>query len=227
MPRITLSLLFLAIISFTFGCNSAPNFEKRDPFKYTVQTDIPNPDNKNVEILVAINSGNDEYPVNYDLDCDGDGTFEYKGLTENKTCVFAPNSGQHQISLRGDIPGLFLCERHTPNYVSNRFSPWTYLLIIPLVIDLVKDAFLVDKEYDVCDISNDKRCSFPTDMGDSARNAVVSVDSWGDVQWESMFGFAVGCKALHSIPEKNPDLKRVKDLSSMFDVESPFNKRFR
>ena len=229
IKHIVNSILLVAIIFFTSNCNllSSSDFEKRDPFKYTVQTNIPTPGNTDVKILVAINSGNNEYPVDYDLDCDGDGTFEYTGLTESHECVYKRISGNHQIWIRGNIPGLFLCARHTPKYISNRFPPASYMLIIPLIIDLVKDVFMMDREYEVCDVSDDYKCNFPADVGDNARDAVVSIDSWGDVEWKTMFGFAAECKALHTLPENDPNLNRVTDSSYMFDSTSSFNKRFK
>ena len=61
--------LLIAIIFLTSSCDilSSEGFKnegskKRDPFKFTVQTNIPNI-NTNVKILVAINSGNNEYPI--------------------------------------------------------------------------------------------------------------------------------------------------------------------
>ena len=86
------------------------NTNTTEPFKYTITTDIDTK-NENVEILVAINDVNGQYPVKYDLDCDSDGEYEYTGLTENQKCIYNKNSGTHQISVRGDIPGMFLCKR--------------------------------------------------------------------------------------------------------------------
>ena len=227
--RIVNSIFLIAIIFFTSSCDllSSSNFEKYDPFKFTVQTNIPTIKSTDVKILVAINSGNDEYPVKYDLDCDGDGTFEYTGLTENHICTYNKDSGNHQIWIRGNIPGLFLCARHTPQYISNRFPPVLYMLIMPFIIDLVKELFMMDREYEICEVSDDYKCNFPADVGDNASEAIVSVDSWGDVEWKSMFGFAAECKALRTIPENDPNLSKVTDLSYMFDSKSSFNRRFK
>ena len=225
--------LLIAIIFLTSSCDilSSEGFKneglkKRDPFKFTVQTNIPNI-NTNVKILVAINSGNNEYPIDYDLDCDGDGTFEYTGLTESHNCIYKKNSGNHQIWIRGNIPGLFLCARHTPHYIHNRFPPEFYGFIVPLLIDMIRDLLMEPRDYEICDVSDDYECNFPVDVGDNARNAVVSIDSWGDVEWKTMFGFAAECNALRTIPENDPNLSKVTDLSYMFDSKSLFNKRFK
>ena len=58
-----------------------------------------------------MNSEKGKYPVKYDLDCEGDGDFEYKGLTENRRCVYKKDSGRHQIWVRGEIPGIYLYDR--------------------------------------------------------------------------------------------------------------------
>ncbi len=79
-------------------------------FKYTITTDF-NGAKDQIAILVAMNSEKGKYPVKYDLDCEGDGDFEYKGLTENQKCVYKKDSGNHQIWLRGEIPAMILCGR--------------------------------------------------------------------------------------------------------------------
>ncbi len=79
-------------------------------FQYTITTEIPDAKDQ-IEILVAMNTLEGKYPAKYDLDCEGDGDFEYKGLTENQKCVYKKNSGNHQISVRGEIPAMFLCQR--------------------------------------------------------------------------------------------------------------------
>ena len=45
----------------------------------------------------------------YDLDCDGDGEYEQKGLTANSVCRYEEKTGKHQISILGKVPGLVLC----------------------------------------------------------------------------------------------------------------------
>ena len=82
-----------------------------DIFKYTITTDIDTKGRHNIEILIAVNSVNDQYFVEYELDCEGDGEFEYKALKGSKKCIYKKNSGKHQIWLRGDIPAIFLCKR--------------------------------------------------------------------------------------------------------------------
>ena len=69
-------------------------------FKYTITTDFAALIFR-VEILVAVLPVEGQ-PVKYDLDCEGDGKFEYKGLTAPQACFYQKNSGRHQISVRGE-----------------------------------------------------------------------------------------------------------------------------
>ncbi len=127
------AFLTLASIALVSGCSakqeapqSADNLSAVAPgaaakpasddgiFKYTITTDI-DAESDQIEILVAMNSVKGQYPVRYDLDCEGDGEFEHQGLTENKRCLYKKNSGRHQIWVRGEIPGMFLCARRDKN----------------------------------------------------------------------------------------------------------------
>ncbi|MBQ9817185.1 MAG: DUF285 domain-containing protein [Proteobacteria bacterium] len=85
-------------------------FENRKPFKYTISIEPGDSQRPNdIDIIVAINSVESKYPVKYDLDCEGDGNYEYIGLTDHHTCIYKPNSGNHQIWVRGNIPAMWLC----------------------------------------------------------------------------------------------------------------------
>ena len=112
------SLLFFAL-AFGFGIhdsNAEPNAQKSGnskPFKFTISTDDPSYD-ESTGFLVDINSG-DNFPIHYDLDCDGDGKYEYIGLTESHKCMYKKNSGKHQIRVRGDIPAIRLCKDEEPS----------------------------------------------------------------------------------------------------------------
>ena len=160
-------------------------------FKYTITTDIDT-DRDQLEILVAMNSVGGQYPVKYDLDCEGDGEFEYQGLTDNKKCIYKKNSGTHQIWVRGEIPGMFLCAR-------NPGCPF-------------------DKP------CNHGRHNAPfRSFNEYSKNAVISIDSWGNLPWKSMHLFAADCEALNKLPEGSPDLRQVKDMSGMFWGAKSFN----
>ena len=50
---------------------------------------------------------------------------------------------------------------------------------------------------------------------------VISIDSWGDIQWKSMHNFASHCP-LVAIPSEAPNLSDVKDMSGTFSF-SKFN----
>ena len=171
---------------------AAPN-SGDDIFKYTITTDIDE-ENDNIDILVAMNSVGGQYPVKYDLDCEGDGDFEYKELKDNKKCIYKKNSGTHQIWVRGEIPAMFLCARRPDD---DRCNPEFKRFKNPL-------------------------CDAP-DAGDHSWKAVVSIDSWGNVSWKSMALFASCCTSLNKLPLDNPNLSQVKDMNSMFALAYSFN----
>ncbi len=164
-------------------------------FKYTITTDIA-AEGDQIEILVAMNSVESQYPVKYDLDCEGDGEFEHKGLTENKKCIYKKNSGTHQIWVRGEIPGMFLCAMRPEDVDCG-------------ATDIMKNA------------RAKKVACGP--HSDHSKEAVVSIDSWGNVPWKSMQLFAAQCHALNKLPEDSPDLSQVKDMSEMFFDARSFN----
>ena len=164
-------------------------------FKYTITTDLDT-QKDNIEILVGMNTVNGQYPVKYDLDCEGDGDFEYKDLTDNKKCIYKKNSGKHQIWVRGEISAMILCARRPDG---------------------------VNCEPDLSDDKNKELlCIAPVGLDDS-KDAVISIDSWGNVAWKSMEGFAAICTALEKIPEDNPDLRQVKSMNWMFSGATSFN----
>ena len=225
MKNLTFLTLAIASLAFVCGCStkqetpkSAANVQQTADdgiFKYTITTEIDprfddgeaDPDaaaeSDTIEILVAMNSVGGQYSVNYDLDCDGDGTFEYKALTDNQKCIYKKNSGKHQIRVRGEIPAMFLCARRPPD-----------ILCEPADSEFNSE---LDTGYEP-----DIKCDAPV-RTDHSTKAVVSIDSWGNVPWKSMKLFAADCKALESIPDVSPNLNQVKDISGMFLGASSFN----
>ena len=171
MKRIFFILLALSTISFLTSCNknsaephsalsNADDFSNLSPFKYTISTDLEDNENDQIEILVAMNSQKGQFPVKYDLDCNGDGEYEYKGLTENKTCIYPNHSGTHQIWVRGIIPAMFLCARQDDDSDS-------------------------DCDPNLSDDEQSPICVLPSGADDS-HDAIVSIDSWGNIPWKSM-----------------------------------------
>ena len=93
MKKLTLLILAIASLASVSSCGTkqeavdahvetdsavAASASVDSIFKYTITTDI-DANNDNIEILVAMNSVDGQYPVKYDLDCEGDGEFEYRG----------------------------------------------------------------------------------------------------------------------------------------------------
>ena len=129
--------LAILAVAIAHGCSPKPTVsplsaneaaENKDvlttgkPFQFTITTDFAmdkkesdadgsNEQDEMVAIEIAINKMDGQYPVLYDLDCESDGEYEFTGLTEDHTCVYGRNSGTHQISIRGAVPALFLCEK--------------------------------------------------------------------------------------------------------------------
>ncbi len=90
-----------------------------DIFKFSITTGeikAQNANDKNpqppevIKITIHVDSVNNSYPVKYDMDCEGDGEFEYTDLKDEQNCVYPSNSGMHQIWLRGEIPSVHLCD---------------------------------------------------------------------------------------------------------------------
>ena len=162
-------------------------------FKYTITTDF-NVKSDDIDILVAMNSVSGQYPVKYDLDCEGDGKFEKIGLTDDVKCVYKKNTGKHQIWVRGEIPTMFLCAKRRED--------------IDCGPDVPKEKLIT--------------CDLPL-RDDHSAKAVVSIDSWGNIPWKSMAYFAAECEALNKLPEDSPDLSQVSDMNDMFYKASSFN----
>ncbi len=177
----------------------------RKPFKFTITTDIDEEsddetdideeaNDEDVKIIISMNKLDGKQTILYDLDCESDGEYEFTGLSDDHECIYKPNTGTHQISVRGEIPGLYLCARH-PN------------------------------DEDAC-TPNDKDKDFRCDLSSGKNNsnvALISIDSWGDISWKSMFAFAADCRRLGIIPDEVPDLSHVKDMSYMFSGAESFN----
>ena len=188
----------------------------RKPFKFTITTDIDKDlddetdideesddetdideeaNNEDVKIIISINKLDGKQTILYDLDCESDGEYEFTGLSDNHECIYKPNTGTHQISVRGEIPGLYLCARH------------------------------LDEDEDACTryaAYKDFRCDLSSGKDDS-NVALKSIDSWGDISWKSMYAFAADCRELEIIPDEVPDLSHVRDMSYMFYYAFSFN----
>ncbi len=193
--------------------NNLYDFSNRIPLQYTITTDIPvnsvsgttnggfsiNTDelnSENINVTVAVNTVDGEYPARYDLDCESDGVYEFKGLTEEHVCTYKRNTGKHQISVRGDIQAMYLCHRNIECYMKRGASGDNNCISL----------FKTSRQEDIFQM-----------------NPVISVDSWGDIQWKSMNQFAAHCVGLTAVPAEAPDLSDVSDMSEMFLDTYAFN----
>ena len=171
------------------------------PFQFTITTDDTSGLISPVVIQFDENAGNgvvihpnkSKMDAQVEIDCESDGTYEFKGDTINYKCSYLQNSGTHKISLRGDISAIELCAGRVS---SGQFEGrgWSHEMRRKCIINTL-----------------------------SRLNPIISVDSWGDIQWESMQGFANNCVLLEKIPEDAPDLSRVHNMSVMFVNAVKFN----
>ncbi len=58
-------------------------------------------------------------------------------------------------------------------------------------------------------------------IGDKGK--ILSIDQWGDIEWQSMNSAFQGCSSLIGLASDTPDLSNVTDMSSMFLLASSFN----
>ena len=82
-------IIALSLFAEAHHANAEPKSQKSEtakPFKFTITTDDPSYDETG--FLVAVHPVN-TYPVHYDLDCNGDGQYEYAGLTESHKCRYS------------------------------------------------------------------------------------------------------------------------------------------
>ena len=186
-------------------------FSNRKPFKYSIVTDVEfeNNDGNNVSditivVLVQMNTLGGKFPAKYDLDCEGDGDYEFKGLTDNHECTYKLGTGKHQIWVRGDIPAMWLC---TGGRIESNERP----------------AGIDCQNLSYDDLNLYPGCLSMINKENHSYGVVVSVDDWGDISWQSMFGFAAFCKYLDRLPNDSPSLENVTDMSKMFYHASHIN----
>ncbi len=182
----------------------------RKPFQFTITTDNTNSpvviqfdetpvyleitkygDLKEIKRAVVIRPNKSKIDALVEIDCESDGTYEFKGDTIKYECSYPQNSGTHQISVRGDISTIELCGARVGFYTCTTKQ-------------------CTENRRSIAQFQN-------------VLNPIISVDSWGDIHWESMQGFAQNCGLLEKIPEDAPDLSRVNNMSGMFNGAVKFN----
>jgi surface protein len=68
---------------------------------------------ENEDIIIPTNSS---YTYNYNIDCDGDATFEQTSVTGAGTCTFA-SIGDHNISIEGTFPAIYINNGSSKNKI--------------------------------------------------------------------------------------------------------------
>ena len=182
----------------------------RKPFQFTITTDNTNSpvviqfgeapvyleitkygDLKEIKRAVVIRPNKSKIDALVEIDCESDGTYEFKGDTIKYECSYPQNSGTHRISVRGDISAIELCGARLGDYTCT-----------------TKEC--TENRRNLTELQN-------------KLSPIISVDSWGDVQWESMQWFAYNCGFLEKIPDDAPDLSHVNNMLGMFDSAVKFN----
>ena len=149
----------------------AVDFTNRKPFKFTITADIKaeqicyaayvdddgeqiysceQPQDLDViKVLVVVQDVDGKFPILYDLDCESDGIYEFTGLTTpHAFCTYKNHSGKHQISIRGNIPGMILCTRKGDIQAENdHLDTDEFISMIPQRNDIPQ--YVNDAEFDV------------------------------------------------------------------------------
>ncbi len=198
-------------------------------FKFTITTDNvnaekdrnaePSVDNP-IQIAIFVDSVNNTYPVKYDLDCEGDGEFEHTGLAEYAKCTYEPNTGTHQIWLRGDIPAIRLCDGYhgTPNAIQSIDSwgniQWKSMHSFAENCDnLVRIPNEAPNLSEVTDMSK---------MFYDAKNFNQPIEHWDVSKVTNMEWMFEGASSFNQ-PLENWDVSHVVNMHSMFHNASAFN----
>ena len=195
-------------------------------FKYTITTDIDVKltamnSGDNIEILVAMNSVGGQYPVKYDLDCEGDGEFEYKDLTINKKCIYKKNTGKHQIWVRGEIPGMFLCSNPDLYHKVYKSLPPNTIISIDSWGNVPWKSMKSFAAY--CHVLN----KLPEDSPDLRQVKEMNwmfagAESWNVSNVTNTYGMFSGASSFNQ-PLESWDVSNVTNMSMMFSGASSFN----
>ena len=218
-----------------------------------IDTDPKSWKEETIRYLVAVHTVDGQYPLQYDLDCDGDGIYEHKNLKDSFVCQFKYNSGDHQIHLRGDIPAIWLCANGMlipdpvhqnaivtksyldRDYCNDGIDPSDFRCNLPYrqptVCPASADPFCMKGSWDAAvGFDCDEEYKFCKNGYDAFAEdmydrvqLVTSIDDWGDVEWKSMMGFAADCARLNRLPSDAPNLTQVTDMSHAFEFALIFN----
>ncbi len=228
------------------------DFSNRKPFKYTINTDLENLDygmlsaylkefygwdsvaylstyqDDTVQILVSVNTEAGKYSAHYDLDCDGDGKYEYTGLTTSQECTYKLNSGKHQIWVRGDVPGLNLCMFKEKDEQKD-WNDNSYFTIISIddwgdipwktMSGFAAGCLFIEKMPDTApDLSKAENLSY---MFASTR-INHSLENWDVSNVTNMSGMFKDTESFNQ-PLGNWNVSKVTNMSEMFKFTKSFN----
>ena len=177
----------------------------------------------------------------YDLDCESDGEYEFTGLLDDHECIYKPNTGTHQISVRGEIPGLYLCARHpneeacTPDYKGFRcdissgeddssvalksIDSWgdiSWKSMFAFAADCERLEIIPDE---VPDLSHVKNMSY---MFSGAESFNQPLEKWDVSKVTDMSMMFWGADSFNQ-PLENWDVSKVTDMRLMFSGADSFN----
>ena len=177
----------------------------------------------------------------YDLDCESDGEYEFTGLLDDHECIYKPNTGTHQISVRGEIPGLYLCARHpneeacTPDYKGFRcdissgeddssvalksIDSWgdiSWKSMFAFAADCERLEIIPDE---VPDLSHVKNMSY---MFSGAESFNQPLEKWNVSKVTNMSDMFFGAESFNQ-PLEKWDVSKVTNMSGMFWAAKSFN----
>lgn len=117
--------------------------------------------------------------------------------------VTIPTNGEgYNYNIDCNNDGVFEAINQTEDYTCTYDAPGTYQVAIT---GLFPQIYFYKEE-----IRDD-------------RDKILSIDQWGDIRWESMFGAFEGCNFIKELAIDAPDLSNVVDMTDMFYEATMFD----
>ena len=169
----------------------------------------------------------------YDLDCDGDGKYEQRGLTRSSECAYSGQTGSFQIAIRGEIPGLVLCGDEYPDDNQIGFSDRRGPVSIDQWGDIEWRTMHGFAQF--CDLvalkaQDNPNLSHVTDMSEMFHEATAfnqPIDQWDVSHVTNMTDMFNGANAFNQ-PLNSWDVSHVTHMTRMFagcfDFNQPLDK---
>ena len=165
--------------------------------------------------------------VAYDLDCNGDGTFEHTKLTQSHVCSYESQKGIVKIAMRGEIPGIVLCgedEYGGKLGFSNNYGPASVLqwgdIAWKTMENFAKNCLNLTLE--AKDAPNLNDVTSMASMFENAAKFNQPIEHWDVSHIQDMSHLFSGAEIFNQ-PLAKWNVANVKDMSSMFSAAFAFN----